>query len=64
MMLDLRVRITVRVCLMPYIAFALRLGRSSVMIVVMTRQAGCQTHRHRAGHHRVGAHQLQRPSES
>lgn len=43
---------------------ALRLGRSSTVMVLVALQAGCQPHRHRAGHHGVGTDQHQRPAEA
>jgi len=58
----LHVRITVHVCLLRGVT--LRLGRTSVVMLVVTLQAGRQAHRHGAGHHGVGAHQHQRPSET
>ncbi len=42
----------------------LRLDRSTMVMVVVTLQAGYHTHCHRSSHYRVGTHQHQRPSKT
>lgn len=65
------VRVTVHMRLVAFhagfigaVVATLCLDRSTMVMVVVTLQAGHHTHCHRSGHYRVGAHQHQRPSKT